>query len=119
MGLDMYLYLKKDGEDKDSELGYWRKANAVHRWFVQNVQGGIDDCEPYRVSKSNLKELFDTCQTVLDNPDNANEILPTSSGFFFGATNYDTWYFENLRSTMNICRKAMITQGEIFYQASW
>ena len=26
------------------ELGYWRKANQIHRWFVENVQDGVDNC---------------------------------------------------------------------------
>ncbi len=24
------------------EVLYWRKANAIHQWFVENVQGGED-----------------------------------------------------------------------------
>lgn len=27
------------------EVGYWRKANAIHGWFVDNVQKGNDDCK--------------------------------------------------------------------------
>ena len=29
----------------DEEVGYWRKANAIHKWFVDNVQDGNDDCK--------------------------------------------------------------------------
>src|SRR6187549_2040929 len=31
------------------QVAYWRKANAIHRWFVEKVQGGKDDCENYEV----------------------------------------------------------------------
>ena len=54
MGLDMYLdkYVAGKAEDEDESFGYWRKANQIHKWFVDNVQGGIDDCRPYPVSQS-------------------------------------------------------------------
>jgi hypothetical protein len=29
------------------------------------------------------------------------EILPTQSGFFFGSTEYDTWYFHDVREVYN------------------
>lgn len=43
------------------EIGYWRKANQVHSWFVENVQGGEDDCGDYIVTKEKLQELLDIC----------------------------------------------------------
>lgn len=47
------------------EVAYWRKANQIHRWFVENVQDGNDDCREYYVSREQLKELLDTVSTVL------------------------------------------------------
>ena len=49
----------------DDEVGYWRKANAIHKWFVDNVQNGEDDCGDYSVSKELLEELLNDCYTVL------------------------------------------------------
>lgn len=46
-------------------VAYWRKANQIHRWFVENVQGGDDDCREYYVSREQLKELLTTVRTVL------------------------------------------------------
>ena len=31
-------------------VGYWRKANAIHNWFVQNVQDNRDECQKSYVS---------------------------------------------------------------------
>ena len=46
---------------------YWRKANAIHAWFVDNVQDGEDDCEFHReVTKEDLAELRDACANVLE-----------------------------------------------------
>ena len=38
--------LKKVTEIIES-VGYWRKANHIHKWFVDNVQNGEDDCKEY------------------------------------------------------------------------
>lgn len=48
------------------EMAYWRKANAIHNWFVTNVQNGKDDCDEYRVSKKQLEALRDACRTVIE-----------------------------------------------------
>lgn len=47
-------------------VGYWRKANAIHQWFVENVQEGVDDCGHYYVKLEQLAELRDICQRILD-----------------------------------------------------
>jgi len=55
--------------DKISEVicnvMYWRKANAVHRWFVENCQDGNDDCREAYVSQEQLEELRNICERVL------------------------------------------------------
>ena len=49
------------------QVGYWRKANHIHKWFVENVQDGIDDCEYHNeVTKETLEELRDVCKKVLN-----------------------------------------------------
>ncbi len=47
------------------EVAYWRKANAIHKWFVDNVQDGKDDCGTYYVSAEKLRELVGLCKQVL------------------------------------------------------
>lgn len=47
------------------EAGYWRKANQIHTWFVENVQEGKDDCGDYYVSREDLKKLLKLCKDVL------------------------------------------------------
>ena len=48
-----------------AELAYWRKANQIHKWFVDNVQEGVDNCGEYYVSHEKLQELLDTVNNVL------------------------------------------------------
>lgn len=106
------------------EVGYWRKANAIHKWFVENVQDGIDDCDYHReVTKEDLEELLDICHKVLCNHGLAKSLLPTESGFFFGSTQYDDWYRDDLKKTIDICNQALATtdfdKQMIYYVSSW
>jgi hypothetical protein len=48
------------------EVMCWRKANAIHKWFVDNVQHGEDDCREHDVSRSQLVILMELCKKVLD-----------------------------------------------------
>ena len=104
-------------------VGYWRKANAIHQWFVEKVQDGVDECQVSRVHREQLQELKDTCDGVLANATKAGELLPTTSGFFFGGTDYDEWYHESVKHTSEML--GMILSNPTFedcdfeYQSSW
>jgi len=139
------------------EVGYWRKANHIHAWFVNNVQDGVDDCRYHNeVTKELLEELRDTCIEVLNNsvmtlgavkngshydhesgkwiddfeagrvvinPDVAEDLLPTASGFFFGGTDYDEWYLKDVENTIAIINKVLATtdfeKEMVYYVSSW
>jgi hypothetical protein len=49
------------------EVGYWRKANHIHNWFVKNVQEGKDDCGEYYVTVEQLKKLLSVCKKIKKN----------------------------------------------------
>lgn len=83
----------------ESTLLYWRKANHIHKWFIDNVQGGIDNCGDYRVSRDELVELLATCKEVLETKN--TEKLPTQGGFFFGSTDYDEYYYRQVEHTIS------------------
>lgn len=140
------------------EVGYWRKANAIHDWFVQNCQGGEDDCEEYLVTSLQLQELLDACILVRDNSNLidgnikngstfengkekpimekgkyiedssvAQDLLPSASGFFFGSTDYDQYYMDDINDTIEILQeelsidysKGAFDEPEYYYRASW
>lgn len=103
------------------DAGYWRKANAIHDWFVRECQGGVDECQATRVSRESLQELKETCEQVLANRKKAGELLPTTSGFFFGSTEFDEYYFQDIESTVEIIDRclALPTAWEFEYQSSW
>lgn len=123
------------------DIGYWRKANWIHKWFVDNVQEGTDDCKSYMVSEELLDELYSICETILnkfctvENDKDRDELinyindkLPLQSGFFFGSTDLKDkdeldYYRESLYDTMSFIRRAKkyIEKfgADIYYQASW
>jgi len=150
MGLDMYLNAKRflseyNAEDANiinvvkaeqikgmgdmqprylvCEALYWRKANHIHRWFVNNVQDGADDCGHYYVSRDQLTELRDLCLAVLADKKQAPELLPTQQGFFFGGQDYDEWYFSDCQRTVDGIEKLLATEGlehwDFEYHSSW
>jgi hypothetical protein len=104
------------------EAAYWRKANHIHKWFVDNVQDGQDDCGTYHVSREQLTELRNVCQQVLDDRDQACDLLPTRDGFFFGGTDYDEYYWDSLEYTVEQLDKLLDPKYDDFdfeYQSSW
>ena len=105
------------------EAGYWRKANQIHKWFVDNVQGGVDDCGEYLVYTRALERLLELVNEVLQDRDKAKELLPTTSGFFFGDISYDESYFDDLINTKAIIENVLsiveLRKYDIYYSSSW
>jgi hypothetical protein len=105
MGLDMYLM----DRHKDEELFYWRKANQIHGWFVNNVQGGVDDCGTYPVSREQLSSLVKVCREAISskNP----HLVPPKTGFFFGSYAIDEGYWDDLKSTVVALEEILSESG--------
>lgn len=156
MGLDMYLYREQyvsgygfGGNDtskyhaimdavgiKGCEsapsvtvtacVAYWRKANAIHKWFC-DLDGGKDECQRIEVSIDQLRQLRGLAEYVLFQPHTAESVLPTTSGFFFGSNGYDEWYMNDMRNTVkqldaileDIPEDADQWSHWFIYQASW
>ena len=102
------------------ELGYWRKANQIHRWFVDNVQDGVDNCGEYFVPISSLEQLLEICLAVKLDHSQAEELLPAASGFFFGNTDYDEWYYNDIDHTIVVLKEALSDKdASYYYSSSW
>ena len=151
MGLDMYLtkntyiganyehnkvsgtiQIEKDGKEIPiqfnrvstiiEEVGYWRKANHIHNWFVEKCQDGVDECQTTYIDIEQLTDLLQVCKIVINNKDLASELLPTSSGFFFGGTEYDEYYFNDIQYTIELIEslfKEDNTDSSFYYSSSW
>lgn len=102
MGLDIYFEKRKS-----TEIGYFRKVNFLVKYF-EDLGFDVENQTPLSIKKDQAIELRDRCRRVLDNHDLAEELLPTMSGFFFGSTNYDEYYFEDVQSVLDYCEGELI-----------
>ena len=140
-------------------IAYWRKANAIHAWFVNNVQDGVDECQQASFSVEKMQELVDLCKLVLKtaetkdgkvvngqtfkdgkwedimadgivvtNPEEVAELLPPMEGFFFGSTDVDGYFLEDVQSTIDQLEpylakdeegKYIHYSSDFYYQSSW
>lgn len=100
-------------------VAYWRKANHIHGWFVENVQNNKDDCDEYYVSRTKLEELRLKCQRMLvsKNPDT----MPRVAGFFFGSDEVDESYWWAVENTIQQLNKVLSLPDNysFYYQSSW
>lgn len=111
----------------EESVGYWRKANHIHKWFVDNVQSGKDDCEQYDVSKAQCEKLLELCKKIKNKESRPEEVLPRESGFFFGGTDYDEYYERDIDSTIEIMETILFECDaskdyfgfDLYYQSSW
>lgn len=110
------------------EVGYWRKFNALHNWFVQNCQDGVDDCKEYYVDEEKIRELIVILKKIIENPDDAHELLPNTTGFFFGSQEYDERYISMVQKTLELFENLLMEMdnerankidSSLYYQSSW
>lgn len=109
------------GVQVEVTCAYWRKANQIHKWFVDNVQNGEDDCGDYYVSPEKLKELRETCRQAYFAKDPS--LLPPQGGFFFGGTDIDQWYWRDIENTMKQIDRVLalpdLSDLSFYYNSSW
>jgi len=119
-------FIRKDLGHAQVEFGvaYWRKANQIHKWFVDNVQGGDDDCGEYRVEREQLQELLDLCVELNKSKtaELAQQKLPPQEGFFFGSTEVGEYYWEDISDTIEQLTRVLAEtpeEFEFYYSSSW
>lgn len=95
-------------------VGYWRKFDALHQWFVSNVQEGVDDCRPAFVAVDTLIELETQLERACDDPTSVSER--------FTADADETLEISEVDYTLKVLHhaKQLQEQGwDIYYRASW
>lgn len=133
-GLEPLIQEEDQSTRVETTLVYWRKANAIHGWFVEQKADGIDECQEIYLTAADLVELRNACQVVL-NTREADEAIVTevakrvglapTEGFFFGSYEYDDWYFNDLEETVDKLDKVLAAADTrppatyFIYQASW
>lgn len=111
------------------QVGYWRKANHIHKWFVDTCADGVDDCRRVYISIAQLEKLLQFCKQVQADHTLAPDLLPTQEGFLFGPTDYDDYYFEDIKNTVAMIEPVLAFMKhkwdeqdytwDVYYEASW
>lgn len=113
------------------QVAYWRKFNALHNWIVQNCADGIDELQEIYIGLGNMEELLETMKNLIKYKTDtekgnkmAEELFPSTEGFFFGSTEYDINYWMELEESINIFEKCYEDYKKsgytsYYYQASW
>lgn len=118
MGLDMYLVRRSEEKSKGNSIeAYWRKANAIHNFFTRGKE--YESCDDIEVNRLMLIDLKDRCTKVLLNRELADELLPTTNGFFFGSDEYDEYYYDSIAKTYEYITPLIsnedIKDGDLYY----
>lgn len=102
-------------------VAYWRKANAIHAWFVKEIQNGNDECLEHGVPREKLTELMALCQKAKETKDAS--LLPPMEGFFFGSTDIDEGYWADIDHTIeqlsSILGNPRLASWNFAYHSSW
>lgn len=111
------------------QVGYFRKANEIQAFIEDKYAadfGGDINCKDVYLTKDVIMELYDICKELLaikgkkKFTEVAAEKLPTCSGFFFGSTEYDEYYKEDLRQYVNMVDKMDLDNENIdYYYHCW
>ena len=134
MGLDMTLYsmdkhieFNEDYTNEDywykhaTKICDWRKFNALHKWFVDNVQNGVDECIPHVVSEDQLYSVIELLIDVYKTKDPSK--LPPQPGFFFGSTDINLYYWKNVKNAavdlFKIYMRTDWNNEQLVYSSSW
>ena len=93
---ELYQALPSES-DYGTEIGYFRKVNFLMEFF--HYEG---NCEDKEISLDEVKELAERCTKVLmhkgeEDEYHAKHLLPTQEGFFFGSTEYNDYYYQDVK----------------------
>lgn len=94
---DITTFLQNDRQsDSYNDYTYFRKVNFLFSYFEPKM---VDEYFSF-VTRDDVRDIITRCRAVLANHDLASELLPTRAGFFFGSTEYDEWYFSDVKECM-------------------
>lgn len=153
MGLDQYIFVREkqnrlkeleqsiiisdrnDGddcepEDKDYEIAYFRKFNALQgyfeRKFYEVAEESVDvNCQNVQITEQDVTTLREACQYYLANEADSDgyynvthpELSPTE-GFFYGTLSVHQYDIEKLMEVLENIEEHL-TSGDLVYYYCW
>lgn len=108
----------------DNDIIVLRKANHIHKWMCDHTDwdDDRDNGDKLEIPVERIKTLMAFMKAVLLDPDMASTYMPRSSGFFFGSLEYDQWYFDDIKKTLEALEQYLDENPDaetITYWAWW
>lgn len=105
------------------EVLYWRKFNALHEYIFKQYGGEEDNCTKIYLGVEELRDICDLLREIVRVAKlkdgkivNANEVarlLPTAEGFFWGSTDYDEYYYNEVKSTVEELERLLVEDKKL------
>ena len=87
------------------------------------INGKKLENEDIEINKQQVEDLVDTCKQVLKEKSKAKTLLPNTEGFFFGSTEYDEMYFDNVKLVLQRFQHLLKTfnfeKDKLIMSCSW
>lgn len=107
MGLDITISHGKNSF-------HFRKCNWLYGWVRRKLKlHELENCEHYKLPRFMINDLIEDITKVLADHSLANKLLPTEDGFFFGSTEYDDWYFDDLRDAKTELTQLLVKMSDV------
>ena len=105
-----------DEPEKDFIVGYFRKHNMIHKWFVDNIQNGVDDCGRYVIPFNKLKEILAICKYIMSGVTKTKK--PTKYMTDRDGVEHEIWQMDTYTPTNEILeysKENLPTQSGFFF----
>lgn len=93
---------------------YFRKVNFLLGFFDYE-----ENCSNVYFGPGWVTALVDYCERVLKDHSLADVLLPTETGFFFGGTDYDEWYFKDVKQVYDTFKDLTFRDDEGIVMHCW
>lgn len=82
---------------------YFRKVNFLFKYYEDRGKM-YNQCYAF-TDADDIDDIIDRCEQVLKGHNLAHRLLPSQDGFFFGSTEYDDWYFSDVKDCLKQMKK--------------
>lgn len=127
----IHKYFCDKGEEIEEQVSYKLKKEDLQELLdicnkilkeVITGPGKVRNGAIYNQETQQLEPILENGKVII-NQDLCEELLPTQSGFYFGSTDYDEYYLEDIEYTKQKLEEIIDTinceDEDIYYLASW
>lgn len=94
---------------KSKNIGSFGKMSFLAKYF-EDLGFDTDHRDSFEISKEDVEVLLSRCKQVLKKHSLAEELLPTTEELFFGNTNYDEAYFDDVKAVRDYVKNTLLPQ---------